>query len=97
MTGPESSPSRIRRGRLLPGPGTATATDRISSNPLVIRALRVAGPNNRDPVVSQHEAARIHGTRQSNKCGTGNRRPSVVDDELGRGRAGRNTGHSPYP
>jgi hypothetical protein len=41
----------------------ATASDRIGSNPLVIRALRMTGANNCDAVVSQYDAARIHGTR----------------------------------
>lgn len=38
----------------------AVLTDRIGSNPLVVRALTVAGSNSCDPVISDHDAGRMH-------------------------------------
>lgn len=45
----------------------ASADDRVGYSPLVVRALRVAGTNNCDLVISQYDAGRIHGSRNSVK------------------------------
>ncbi|NWF55426.1 MAG: hypothetical protein HXY45_11605 [Syntrophaceae bacterium] len=37
----------------------AKANQRVAGNPLVIKALKVAGPNNRDLVISNEDARRI--------------------------------------
>ncbi len=41
----------------------AFMSERVGSNPLVVRALRVAGANSCDLVISHYDAARIHGSR----------------------------------
>jgi len=41
----------------------ALTSERIGASPLVVRALRVSGNNQCDLVVSQYEAARIHGSK----------------------------------
>jgi len=41
----------------------AFVSERVGTNPLVIRALRVTGTNSCDLVVSQYDAARIHGSK----------------------------------
>ncbi|MEO0078880.1 MAG: hypothetical protein ABIK86_07790, partial [candidate division WOR-3 bacterium] len=41
----------------------AFASDRVGSNPLIVRALRVTGANSCDLVVSNYDAARIHGSK----------------------------------
>jgi hypothetical protein len=41
----------------------ALTADRIGSSPLIVRALGVAGTNSCDLVISQSDAARIHGSR----------------------------------
>jgi len=38
----------------------AVLADRIGSNPLVVRALAVAGANSSDPVISDYDAGRMH-------------------------------------
>lgn len=43
----------------------ALTSDRIGSNPLIVRALDVAGTNSCDLVVSHADAARIHGSRSN--------------------------------
>jgi hypothetical protein len=43
----------------------ALTADRIGANPLVVRALGVTGTNSCDLIVSQSDAARIHGSRSS--------------------------------
>jgi hypothetical protein len=44
---------------------SALTADRIGSNPLIVRALGVAGTNSCDLVISQADAARIHGSRSN--------------------------------
>ena len=41
----------------------ALSTERIGANPLVVRALSITGRNSCDIVVSQYDAARIHGSK----------------------------------
>jgi hypothetical protein len=41
----------------------ALTADRIGSSPLIVRALSVAGTNSCDLVISQADAARIHGSK----------------------------------
>ncbi|MEO0079409.1 MAG: hypothetical protein ABIK44_01870 [candidate division WOR-3 bacterium] len=41
----------------------ARLSERIGSDPLVIRAISVTGSNFCDPVISRHDAVRIHSTR----------------------------------
>jgi len=43
----------------------ALTADRVGSSPLIVRALRVAGTNSCDLVISQADAARIHGSRSN--------------------------------
>jgi hypothetical protein len=43
----------------------ALIADRIGSNPLIVRALGAAGTNYCDLIVSQADAARIHGSKSS--------------------------------
>jgi hypothetical protein len=43
----------------------ALTTDRIGATPLVVRALGVTGTNSCDLVISQADAARIHGSRSN--------------------------------
>lgn len=43
----------------------ALTADRIGSNPLIVRALRVTGTNSCDLVISQSDAARIHGSKSN--------------------------------
>jgi hypothetical protein len=53
----------------------ALTADRIGSSPLIVRALGVAGTNSCDLVVSQADAARIHGSKSNlellNRCRVG--------------------------
>lgn len=41
----------------------ALTSDRVGSNPLIVRALSVAGTNSCDLVISQADAAKIHGSK----------------------------------
>ena len=43
----------------------ALTADRIGSNPLIVRALGVTGTNSCDLIVSQADAARIHGSKSN--------------------------------
>jgi len=43
----------------------ALIADRIAPNPLIVRALAVTGTNSCDLVISQADAARIHGSRSN--------------------------------
>jgi hypothetical protein len=39
----------------------ARTNERVADNPLIVRGVRSAGPNNTDVVVPSDQAARIHG------------------------------------
>jgi len=43
----------------------ALAAERVGSDPLIVRALAVTGPNSCDLVISRADAARIHGSRSN--------------------------------
>ncbi len=43
----------------------ALTSDRIGANPLIVRALSVTGTNSCDLVISQADAARIHGSKSN--------------------------------
>lgn len=43
----------------------ALIADRVSSNPLIVRALGVTGTNSCDLIISQADAARIHGSKSN--------------------------------
>jgi hypothetical protein len=43
----------------------AFASERLGTNPLVVRATGVTGANSSDPVISRQDASRIHGSRHN--------------------------------
>jgi len=57
----------------------ALTADRVGSNPLIVRALGVTGTNYCDLVVSQADAARIHGSRSNLELLTGCRVGFLID------------------
>ena len=44
---------------------TARANDRVTNNPLIVKALKTSGPNKADVVVSSADAAKIHAAAQN--------------------------------
>lgn len=44
---------------------SALASDRLGPNPLIIRAIGVAGPNQCDPVISRQDASRVHSSKHN--------------------------------